>query len=47
MVSGAAGRPFCFGAVDCAVAVVSVRVKRRENGRTTVIEKMCKAKDDY
>ena len=29
------------------LAVVSVRVKRRENGRTTVIEKMCKAKDDY
>ena len=38
--------PFCFGTVDCAVAMVSTGVKRRENKLTTVIEKMSKAKDE-
>ena len=32
--------PYCFGAVDCAVVMVSVEAKMRENEGTTVFEKM-------
>ena len=38
--------PFCLGAVDCAVGMVSVEAKRKENERTNAIEKTSKAKDD-
>ena len=38
--------PYCFGAVDCAVVMVPVEAKRRENERTTVIEKTSKARDE-
>ena len=38
--------PFCLGAVDCAVVMVSVEAKRKENERTNVIEKTSKAQDD-
>ena len=30
--------PFCLGAVGCAVVMVSVEAKRKENERTNVIE---------
>jgi len=38
--------PFCLGAVDCAVVMVSVEAKRKENERTNVIEKTSKAEDE-
>jgi len=36
--------PYCFGAVGCAVVMVPVEAKRRENERTTVFEIMSTVK---